>query len=225
MQDILFTKTCEMADVVLPVERGVVRVRGGTVTNSERRVQRVRKAIDPPGEARDDQWIICELAKRLGHDWGQPTPEQAWDELRSLSPMHGGMSYARLEELGGIQWPCPTEDHPGSLFLHGRLWAEPVRGPARAVLGDHVVPPVDELDDEFPIRLTTGRRLDSYNTGVQSGLYKSPLRRGETLDLVPAGRRGARRAAGRDRARHLAPRLDRGARAARSRPAPRPRRS
>ena len=128
-QDILMTKTCEMADVVLPSSASWCESAGGTVTNSERRVQLMRKAIDPPGEARDDQWIICELAKRLGHDWGQPTPEQAWDELRSLSPMHGGMSYKRLEEEGGIQWPCPTEDHPGSEFLHGRLWAEPVEGP------------------------------------------------------------------------------------------------
>jgi formate dehydrogenase major subunit len=184
-QDILMTKTCEMADVVLPSSASWCESAGGTVTNSERRVQLMRKAIDPPGEARDDQWIICELARRLGHDWGQPTPEQAWDELRSLSPMHRGMSYARLEELGGIQWPCTSEDDPGSPFLHGRLWAEPVEGPLAPFSVTKWVPPIDELDEDFPIRLTTGRRLDSYNTGVQSGLYSSPLRRGETLDLSP----------------------------------------
>ncbi len=103
------------------------------MTNSERRVQRVRKALDPPGEARDDTWIICELARRLGHDWGHPAAEEAWDELRSLSPMHAGMRYDRLEAHGGLQWPCPDEEHPGSLFLHERLWAEPRRGAARAV--------------------------------------------------------------------------------------------
>jgi formate dehydrogenase major subunit len=184
-QDILFTKTCEMADVVLPSSASWCESEGGTVTNSERRVQLMRKAIDPPGDARDDMWIISELARRLGHDWGQPTPEEAWDELRSLSPMHGGMSYSRLEELGGIQWPCPSEDHPGSLFLHGRLWAEPREGPPAPFSVTRWVPPIDELDDDFPIRLTTGRRLDSYNTGVQSGLYASPMRRGETLDLSP----------------------------------------
>jgi formate dehydrogenase major subunit len=184
-QDILFTKTCEMADVVFPSTASWCESAGGTVTNSERRVQLMRKAIDGPPGARDDQWIISELAKRLGHDWGQPTPEQAWDELRSLSPMHGGMSYARLEALGGIQWPCPTEDHPGSEFLHGRLWAEPVEGPPAPFSVVKWAPPIDELNDDFPIRLTTGRRLDSYNTGVQSGLYRSPLRRGETLDLSP----------------------------------------
>jgi formate dehydrogenase major subunit len=145
----------------------------------------MRKALDPPGQARDDHWIIAELARRLGHDWGNPTLQQAWDELRSLSPLHGGMSYERLEELGGIQWPCPSEDHPGSLFLHGRLWAEPAEGPRAPFSVTPWLPPIDELDDEFPIRLTTGRRLDSYNTGVQSNLYSSPLRRGETLDLHP----------------------------------------
>jgi predicted molibdopterin-dependent oxidoreductase YjgC len=184
-QDILMTKTCEMADVVLPSSASWCESAGGTVTNSERRVQLMRKAIDPPGDARDDQWIICELARRLGRDWGQPTPEQAWDELRSLSPMHGGMSYARLEAEGGIQWPCPHDAHPGSEFLHGRLWAEPVEGPPAPFSVTPWQPPIDELDDDFPIRLTTGRRLDSYNTGVQSGLYRSPLRRGETLDLSP----------------------------------------
>jgi formate dehydrogenase major subunit len=182
-QDILFTKTCEMADVVLPSTASWCESAGGTVTNTERRVQLMRKALDPPGDARDDMWIICELARRLGHDWGQPTPEQAWDELRSLSPMHRGMSYKRLEELGGIQWPCPSEDHPGSPFLHGRLWAEPPEGPLAPFSVTPWLPPVDELDADFPIRLTTGRRLDSYNTGVQSSLFASPMRRGETLDL------------------------------------------
>jgi len=185
VQDILMTKTCELADVVLPATASWCEVDGGTVTNSERRVQLMRKALDPPGQARDDHWIISELARRLGHDWGQPTLEQAWDELRSLSPMHRGMSYRRLEQLGGIQWPCPSEDDPGSPFLHARLWEEPRVGPPAPFSATTWVPPVDVLDDEFPIRLTTGRRLDSYNTGVQSNLFSSPLRRGETIDLCP----------------------------------------
>lgn len=184
-QDILMTKTCELADVVLPASASWCEVDGGTVTNSERRVQRMRKALDPPGQARDDHWILSELARRLGHDWGQPTLEEIWDECRSLSPMHCGMSYRRLEELGGIQWPCPSEDHAGSAFLHGRLWDEPVGEPRAPFWVTKWVAPIDELNDEFPIRLTTGRRLDSYNTGVQSNLYSSPLRRGETLDLCP----------------------------------------
>jgi formate dehydrogenase major subunit len=102
--------------------------------------------------------------------------------------MHAGMSWARLEELGGIQWPCPDEDHPGTLFLHERLWsfddpeAQGAKAPFSIVIDD---PPVDELTEEFPLRLTTGRRLDSYNTGVQTGAYTSPLRRGETIDVSP----------------------------------------
>ena len=188
VQDILRTKTADMADVVFPATASWCEVDGGTVTNSERRVQRMRKALDAPGQARDDHWIISELARRLGHDWGQPTLEEAWDECRSLSPMHCGMSYKRLEELGGIQWPCPSEDHPGSMYLHGRLWddEESTQGRKAPFSVTTWVPPIDELSDEFPIRLTTGRRLDSYNTGVQSNLYSSPLRRGETLDLHPA---------------------------------------
>jgi predicted molibdopterin-dependent oxidoreductase YjgC len=184
-QDILMTKTCEMADVVLPASASWCEVDGGTVTNSERRVQLMHKALDPPGEARDDHWIISELARRLGHDWGHPTLEEAWDELRSLSPMHRGMSYERLEALGGMQWPVPSEDHPGSPFLHGRLWEMPRGGPPAPFSATPWAPPVDQLDAEFPIRLTTGRRLDSYNTGVQSERFSSPLRRGETIDLHP----------------------------------------
>jgi formate dehydrogenase major subunit len=186
VQDIFMTKTAEMADVVLPAANSAFESEG-TVTNSERRVQRVRKALDPPGDARDDIWIIAQLAKRLGRDWGEVTSEEAWDELRSLSPMHGGMSWKRLEELGGIQWPCPTEDHPGTLFLHGRLWEEDPekRGTPAPFSVTVFEPPVDELTEEFPLRLTTGRRLDSYNTGVQTGGYSSPLRRRETIDVSP----------------------------------------
>ena len=184
VQDIFLTATAELADVVLPAAASWAES-DGTVTNSERRVQRVRKALEPPGEARDDLWIIEEIASRMGADWGWTSAEDAWNEVRALSPVHAGMSYARLEELGGIQWPCYDETHPGELFLHSRLWEDPVPGnrvPFQAV--DHD-PPVDRLTDDYPIRLTTGRRLDSYNTGVQPGGYTSPLRRGESLDISP----------------------------------------
>jgi formate dehydrogenase major subunit len=184
VQDIVMTKTAELADVVLPSSASWCESEG-TVTNSERRVQRVRKALDPPGDARDDMWILCELARRLGHDWGHPSAEEVWDELRSLSPMHRGMRYDRLEALGGIQWPCPDEEHPGSPILHERLWADPVEGPRAPFSVVKHRPPFEALDAEFPIRLTTGRRLESYNTGAQSNLYRSPLHRGESLDLSP----------------------------------------
>jgi predicted molibdopterin-dependent oxidoreductase YjgC len=189
VQDIFLTQTAELAHVVLPAAAGWAESEG-TVTNSERRVQRVRRALDPPEGARDDIEIISDLAARLGSGWGQPTPEQVWDECRSLSPMHRGMAYHRLDELGGIQWPCPDESHPGSQFLHGRLWKDPVEGPRAPFSVVEFEPPVDELTPEYPIRLTTGRRLDSFNTGVQTGLYTSPLREHEALLLSPADAAG-----------------------------------
>ncbi len=188
VQDIFRTATAELADVVLPAAADWCEYEG-TVTNSERRVQRVRKALDPPGLARPDTHIICGVAQRLGHDWGEPTAEQVWDELRSVSlNWHHGMSYDRLDALGGIQWPCPAEDHPGTPLMHTRLWSDDPdeRGaPAPFTPVEHV-PPADELTEEYPIRLTTVRLLDAYNSGVQTGGYASPLRRRESLRIDAA---------------------------------------
>jgi formate dehydrogenase major subunit len=185
VQDILMTKTAEMADVVFSASTAWAEAEG-TVTNSERRVQRVRKALDPPGQAKDDIWIIAQMARQLGYEWGEVTAESAWDELRSLSPMHAGMAYPRLDEMGGIQWPCWDENHPGTKFLHERLWLDPPEQGTKAPFSvTPFEPPVDELTDDFPLRLTTGRRLDSFNTGVQSSGYSSPLRRRETIDVSP----------------------------------------
>ena len=183
VQDIFMTRTAEMADVVLPASVAWAES-DGTVTSSERRVQRVRAAVPPPGEARHDIDIMFDLAARMGHNWGEPDPEFLWDELRSLSPMHQGMSWKRLEETGGLQWPCPSLDHPGSPFLHGWLYADDLDGrePAPFVPVIHQGPK-EELTEEFPLRLTTGRALDSYNTGVQSGGYSSPIRYGDALDM------------------------------------------
>ncbi len=184
VQDIFLTKTAMLADVVLPAAVGWAETEG-TVTSSERRVQRIHKALEPPGEAKDDIEIMMLLARKLGHEWPEQSAEEIWDELRSLSPMHAGMSYERIETLGGLQWPCPTEDHPGTLFLHGWLWEEPLpRDPAPFSIVDWV-PPVDPLDDDFPVRLTTGRRLDGYNTGVQSNRFRSPIRHGAVIDMSP----------------------------------------
>ncbi len=191
VQDIFLTKTAELADVVLPGSASWCESEG-TVTNSERRVQRCRKALDPPGNARDDIEIILDLCRRLGKEFhygegARQVAEAVWNEVRSLSPMHAGMSYQRLEDLEGIQWPCPSDTELEPSFLHRRLWADDPadRGrpaPFSVVIDD---PPVDELNDEFPLRLTTGRRLDSYNTGVQSGGFRSPLRSGESIDISP----------------------------------------
>lgn len=186
VQDIFLTRTAELADVVLPATAAWAET-DGTTTNSERRVQRVRKAVRPPGEAREDIGILCELAGLLGHDWEYADARAVWDELRSLSPDHHGMTYERLDALQGIQWPCPDEGRLEPTYLHGRLWeTDPARCGVLAPFGlvEHD-PPVDLTDETYPIRLTTGRRLDSYNTGVQSVSYPSPLRRGEYVELCP----------------------------------------
>jgi len=186
VQDIFLTKTAELADVVLPATAGWAETEG-TTTNSERRVQRVRRAVTPPGEAREDIDILCDLAGRLGHDWKYEDAEAVWDELRAVSPDHHGMTYERLEEHQGIQWPCPSTDRLEPPYLHGRLWErDPERRGRPAPFGivQHD-PPVDLTDERYPVRLTTGRRLDSYNTGVQSGSFASPLRRGEYVELSP----------------------------------------
>jgi formate dehydrogenase major subunit len=173
-----------MADVILPGSAGWCETEG-TVTSSERRVQRVRAAVPLPEGVLDDMEIIFQLARRFGHDWGKPHAETIWNELRRLSPMHAGMSYQRLEGLGGIQWPCYDETHPGELYLHSRLWQEPLIGPRAPFHTVEFEPPVDELNEQYPIRLTTGRHLDSFNTGAQSERYPSPLRRDATIDLSP----------------------------------------
>ena len=210
VQDLFLTRTAQLADVVLPAGATLGEAEG-TVTSSERRVQRVRKAFDPPGEARDDVEIVYELARRLGHDLGSPRAEDVWNELRSLSPMHAGMTYARLEELGGIQWPCWDEDDPGALFLHGRLWDDvvedrapfqvgrtrPARGQARRRLPA-------AADDRPPTRVVQHRCADR-----RLLLAAARRRRGDPARA--RGRRTLRRRRRRARARRLAARLGRDA--------------
>jgi formate dehydrogenase alpha subunit len=186
VQDMFLTRTAQLADVVLPAAASWCETEG-TFINSERRVQRVRKALEPPQGARDDIDILCELARRLGRSWHYESSEQVWDEMRSLAPVFAGISYRRLEELRGVQWPCYSEDTLEPPYLHHRLWED---DPAkRGRLAPFQItphrPPADQLSPQFPIRLTTGRRLDSYNTGVQSGGFASPLRYSECVDVSP----------------------------------------
>ena len=148
------TQTAEIADVVFPASNAAFESEG-TVTNSERRVQRVRKALDPPGEAKDDIWIIAQLARRLGYDWGDLTAFEAWEELRSLSPMHANMSWELIEERGRRRSGRATTSSRGTQFLHARLWEfddpeeQGRKAPFSVVVDD---PPVDLLTDEYPIR-------------------------------------------------------------------------
>ncbi len=183
VQDIFLTKTAEMADVVLPASASWCES-DGTVTSSERRVQRVRKALNPPGAARDDIAILCDLAQRCGHDWGRPSAEAVWDEAAEPVPL------ARRHELRAARGAeRPPVALPGRVPSRQPVAARPpVEGTGRRARARRSCrwsssPQVDTLTPDFPIRLTTGRRLDSFNTGVQTGGYHSPLHRGESLDL------------------------------------------
>ncbi len=215
MQDIFLTATAEMADVVFPAAAGWCESEG-TVTNSERRVQRVRKALDPPGGRQGRHLPSSSISRAAWDTTGESRmPRRSGTKCARSAPPHAGMSYARLEADHGLQWPCYDENHPGELFLHSRLWERPLNGPRVAFQPVEHDPPVERLTDEFPLRLTTGRRLDEYNTGVQTSGYASPLRRGESLDISPedaerlgvrngevvrvSSRRGANRGAGADR--------------------------
>ncbi|MCC7195824.1 MAG: molybdopterin-dependent oxidoreductase [Gemmatimonadaceae bacterium] len=186
VQEIYMTRTAELAHVVLPTVASWCEATG-TVTNSERRVQLCRKAIEPPEGTRDELWIINEIGTRLGKDLGATGPEAMWNELRVLAPhMYEGMTYERLARYDGLQWPCPSADHPGTVFLHDRLWKKGAeRGPAAPFNVVHHEGPVEKPDAEYPFTLTTGRHLDAYNTGIQTSGYSSPMTRGETLDISP----------------------------------------
>jgi predicted molibdopterin-dependent oxidoreductase YjgC len=184
VQDLFLTRTAEMADVVLPASAAWCETEG-TVTNSERRVQRCRKAVDAPPGVRDDIDVLCDISRRLGVELGVSDGASAWEELRQVSPMHAGMSWERLEAMGGIQWPCPDETHPGTPFLHARLWEEPRQGPPAPFSCVEWSPVADPVDETFPLLLTTGRKLDAYNTGVQSGVLGAPLSKHEALELSP----------------------------------------
>ena len=161
VQDIFLTETAQLADVVLPAASFAEK--DGTFTNTERRVQRVRKAVEPPGDAKADWEIICLLAAAMGYPMPYVSPEEIMEEIARLTPSYGGISYARLEK-GGLQWPCSTPDHPGTRFLHAGKFS---RGLGRFHPVEYVPP--DELPDaEYPLVLSTGRRLYHYHTGTMT---------------------------------------------------------
>ncbi|MSP60000.1 MAG: formate dehydrogenase subunit alpha [Myxococcales bacterium] len=162
VQDIFLTETARLADVVFPAAASFAEV-DGTFTNSDRHVQRVRKIVEPPGEARADWWIIREVARRMGHDWTYETPSEIWDEAASIAPILHGINYARLEHEQ-LAWPCPDVNHPGTPFLHEGTFKSG-RGKFMSVSWQ---PIVDGTDEDYPLVLTTGRRLSTYHTGTQT---------------------------------------------------------
>ncbi len=161
VQDIFMTETAELADVVLPA--ACFAEKDGTFTNTERKVQLVRKAVEPPGEAMEDSWIIGELARRMGYDMEYDHAEEIFREIGSLWSALAGITYRRLEKEG-VQWPCPTEDHPGTEYLY-RGGFPRGKGPFAPV---EFKPPAEVADKKYPLLLTTGRNLYQYHTGTMT---------------------------------------------------------
>lgn len=161
VQDIFLTPTAQMAHVVLP--GSCFAEKDGTFSNTERRVTRVRKAIEPPGEAKEDWQIIMELSSRFGYEMNYESPSAIMDEIATLTPSYGGINYDRLEGEG-IQWPCPTTDHPGTKFLHKDAFARG-KGLFHAI---PYKPPAEVVDDEYPFWLTTGRVFAHYHTATMT---------------------------------------------------------
>jgi len=165
VQDIFLSETAKLADVVLPAVSFAEK--DGTFTNTERRVQRIRKAIEPIGQAKPDWLIITELATRMGYPMAYESPKQIMEEIARLTPSYGGMSYDRLEG-GGLQWPCPTQDHPGTRFLHEGKFT---RGLGKFTPVEYI-PPAELPDKDYPLVLTTGRVLYHFHTGTMTRRVK-----------------------------------------------------
>jgi len=171
VQDLFMHETAEHADVFLPA--AAFAEKEGTFTNSERRVQRVRKAIDPPDLARPDWWIAAELAKRVaarvgiavGRQFDFSGAPEIFDEMARLTPFLGGMSHARLDREGGLQWPCPTADHPGTPYLYADDFP---LGRARFVPATQTVAAAELPDLEYPFLLNTGRLLYHWHGGTMT---------------------------------------------------------
>ena len=172
VQDIFLTETARLADVVLP--SACFAEKDGTFANTERRVQRVRKAVDPPGQAWDDWKIISEIATRIGYPMAYENGRQIMEEISAVTPSYAGISYARIE-YEGIHWPCPTAEHPGTPILHRDQFS---RGKGLFHAIDYIEP-AEMIDDEYPLYLTTGRLLYQYHTGTMS------MRTGGLNEIAP----------------------------------------
>jgi predicted molibdopterin-dependent oxidoreductase YjgC len=164
-QDLFLNEMTErLADVVFPASSFAEK--DGTFTNTERRVNRVRKALPCPGEAREDWQIVVDMAKALGGDWPEyRTPEDAWDEFADLAPLWAGIRYDRIEEVG-LQWPCTDREHPGTPFLHAPSPSRP-SGKGKFYPVEYQ-PPIEQPDSEYPFVLSTGRTLYHYNSATMT---------------------------------------------------------
>ena len=170
VQDILLSETAQLAHVVLPA--ACFAEKEGTFSNTERRVQRVRKAVDAPGQAKPDWEIISELSTKMGYPMKYAAPENIMKEINKLTPSYAGITYERLEKEG-IQWPCPNADHPGTKYLHKDRFS---RGMGLFHAIDYI-PPAEVPDTQYPFVMTTGRVLYQYHTGTMSRLSKGITQR------------------------------------------------
>ena len=162
VQDIFLTETAELADVVLPATSFAEKE--GTFTTTDRRVQMVRKAIDPIGDSKPDWQIICDLARRMGSkEFEYSSPADIMNEIASLTPIYGGMAFERLQEVG-LQWPCPSKEHPGTPYLHKGAFS---RGKGK-FFGIEFKEPAELPDEEYPLILTTGRVIFHFHTGTMT---------------------------------------------------------
>jgi formate dehydrogenase alpha subunit len=159
VQDIFLSETARMADVVLPGTSFAEK--DGTFTNTERRVQRIRQAIEPIGNSRPDWKIICDISTRMGYDMAYSSTSEIMDEIAALTPIYGGISYSRIEDEG-LQWPCPDKDHPGTPILHTYQFT---RGKGKFHVVEYI-PPAEQPDEEYQFILTTGRLLHHFHTGT-----------------------------------------------------------
>jgi formate dehydrogenase alpha subunit len=187
VQDLFLHETAERADVFLPA--AAFAEKEGTFTNSERRVQRVRAALPPPGEARPDWWITAELAKRVAGRIGVDVarqfdytgPAEIFDEMARLTPFLGGLSHARLDREGGIQWPCPTPDHPGTRFLYGETFP---RGRGRFIPARQIETAAELPDLDYPFVLNTGRLLYHWHGGTLTRRVQGLLELAPRLEVA-----------------------------------------
>jgi predicted molibdopterin-dependent oxidoreductase YjgC len=161
VQDIFLTETAQYADVVLPAASFAEK--DGTFTNSERKVQRVRKAVESPGDVKEDRKIISELANKMGYPMDYPDAESVFNELAGVTPSYSGISYDRINETG-IPWPCPTHDHPGTPTLHVDSFSH-----GKGIFFEiDYRPAAESTDNDYPFILTTGRVLQHFHTGTMT---------------------------------------------------------
>ena len=170
VQDIFLTETARLADVVLP--SACFAEKEGTFTNTERRIQRIRKAVSPPGVAKSDWQIIAALAGRMGYAMNYSSAQEIMEEINRVTPSYGGITYKRLEK-NGLQWPCPTPDHKGTKYLHRDRFTRGL-GLFHAV---EYIPPAELPDESYPLLLSTGRVLYHYHTGTMTRQSKGATER------------------------------------------------